>query len=613
MMKNILKYLPYLCILTCFSQTCLRQAKHVEPVPDAARRDITLIRPAPFQRGMWVRAVAIASPDSIKRIMQVAHEMNITDLYVQVVVAGYAYYESSILPRSQYLAEVSGPVYDPLDSLLKIARQRSLRVHAWVNALLLWSLENPPDSAGHVFHTHPEWLIKDVHGRSMREYSTEEWLNAGLEGLYLDPGHQEVQRYVARICGEIAEKYPVAGVHLDFIRYPGAVWGTPQTDTSALLAGLEGHKMRWLTLARYPTLPLIWRWMVWHTWHFNRQREKNIQDIVALTRQAVTTSAQYPECMLTAAVFGDPGSARYRYDQNWLAWNNAIDYPLIMSYTKDMMTFKKLLDFGLSHRPEAVFGIGMIWDGMEQEAPVQTELVRQQQGAGICYFDFTNLDTMYDRTLLMEKNNAEIGIHLVPDTATVINIDAFTDKVPGPIYRMVKPDTTDEDKAFARYLLSLSLSGVQDLQRMGISQDDFLQYITQDVLCFRSLDAHVLTGFKTLIEPPRRHVQFEFLPWGDMDTAMVKEKARKINVFTQERKVYPKCLDHLAHAAFSSDIDEQGTWSIRTGIYAFRVIQEDPGGAPVSRDKIPPDLLPVYIAWTVHEKAQEFIAYQKTR
>ncbi|MCK5258434.1 MAG: hypothetical protein KAJ69_02850 [Thermoplasmatales archaeon] len=49
-----------------------------------------------FHRGLWVRAVSIASPDSIPRILHIAQKIGITDIYVQVVVAGYAYYKSNI-------------------------------------------------------------------------------------------------------------------------------------------------------------------------------------------------------------------------------------------------------------------------------------------------------------------------------------------------------------------------------------------------------------------------------------------------------------------------------------------------------------------------------------
>ena len=69
-----------------------------------------------FQRGMWVRASCLAFPDSLSKIMAVAEDMSVTDIYAQVVVSGYAYYRSKILPRSQYLARISGADYEPLQA-----------------------------------------------------------------------------------------------------------------------------------------------------------------------------------------------------------------------------------------------------------------------------------------------------------------------------------------------------------------------------------------------------------------------------------------------------------------------------------------------------------------
>ncbi len=81
--------------------------------------------------------MSIASPDSIPRIIQVAENLRITDIYVQVVVGGYSYYKSEILPRSEYLAKISGFNYDPLDSLIKSFHKKNINVHAWVNAMLI--------------------------------------------------------------------------------------------------------------------------------------------------------------------------------------------------------------------------------------------------------------------------------------------------------------------------------------------------------------------------------------------------------------------------------------------------------------------------------------------
>jgi len=126
---------------------------HIVPSEKMPEKKPLYLEQKEFHRGLWVRAVSTASPDSITRIIQIAEKLGVTDIYVQVVVAGYAYYDSQLLPRSQYLSEVSGSRYDPLDALIKAVKNRPIRIHAWVNALLVWSLKEQPDSARHVLYT----------------------------------------------------------------------------------------------------------------------------------------------------------------------------------------------------------------------------------------------------------------------------------------------------------------------------------------------------------------------------------------------------------------------------------------------------------------------------
>ena len=171
-----------------------------------------------FQRGLWIRAISIASPDNIPRILQVTEDLSITDVYIQIVVGGYAYYQSDYLPRSEILTRTSGPDYAPFDSIMPVLKKRGIRVHAWVNMCLAWSLAEPPESLNHVLRTHPEWFSTDVNNRNMVDYSYQDWRGFGLEGLFLDPAQYQVRQHFAKICAEIAVRYQVEGIHLDFIR-----------------------------------------------------------------------------------------------------------------------------------------------------------------------------------------------------------------------------------------------------------------------------------------------------------------------------------------------------------------------------------------------------------
>jgi uncharacterized lipoprotein YddW (UPF0748 family) len=371
---------------------CTRVIRQPKPTPG----QILDIAPADFHRGLWLRAASMASPDSIRRIIEIAKKYEITDIYAQVIVGGYAYYPSKIVPRSQYLAKNSDRTYDPLDSLIQAAQVCSIRVHAWVNTILAWSLRTPPDSTRHLVYIHPEWFIKDITMKNMVDYTADEWYDAGLEGLYLDPANPMVEDYLKNVCLEILEEYPVVGIHLDFIRYPGIFWGMPFNDTTAMFAGLDAFSIRWFNLLKYPQSSFITRWMCWHYWQHALQKEKHVYNIVSGIQEVIRHDSMYPGRIFTTAIFPNPGLARFRFAQNWMDWSEIIDYPVAMSYTDDVYSFAKLLDYTIQKRPDAIFGIGFIWPDMEAAAFLEVEDVIKNNGAGICFFDFTSLDTMVD-------------------------------------------------------------------------------------------------------------------------------------------------------------------------------------------------------------------------
>jgi len=553
-----------------------------------------------FERGLWVRAASIAHADSIFKIVELASKLGVTDIYAQVVVGGYAYYDSDLLPRSQYLSSVSEPDYDPLNSLLHAVRNTSIRVHAWVNALLVWSLEEVPDSLNHVLHIHPEWFLRDVHKRSMAHYTHQEWKGLGLEGLFLDPAQQEVREHLIMICSEIVRKYPVTGIHLDFIRYPGTLWGLANREEAAIFAGLEADTLRWLNLTRYPRLSFYHRWMIWHYSLLNKEKAWAILQTVKRIRHVVCENSMNKGSVLSASVFANPSLARYRFAQNWWRWGEVLDFPVVMSYTQDIGLFSDFLDFGLIHSRDAVFGIGFLWPNMEAEAFWEEETVKRQCGSGICYFDYTNIDTMVDlERLRVQDVNAKDSL-MIDSTRYAAVGDVFSE----PVNPCLVEDgegflVWGEDLEFSAFLLSLSLNPEQDLARMGMNREEFIEKVHEDVAAFNSLDRAIFPLGDELIEPPRRVASYTFLPWGEEDSMVVREKALEVRHLAYEKVVYPRAMDKFARAVFGAVKGKKEICETPEGIYIFKVKKIHRGGKSVRRKDVKFSLLPVYQNWTI--------------
>ena len=195
-----------------------------------------------------------------------------------------------------------------------------------MNAFLVWSGDAPPKDGGHVARRNPEWMIRDADGRPVADYGAEERARGWIEGIYADPASREYRAHFAAVAAEVARKYPVAGIHLDFVRYPGPGYGQggllgvtyrsrygfdPRflpyafgtVDTGKWLRGEEPLVDRVLTSAK-----LLWAEL----------RAEEVTALVREVRRAV--KAARPDAELSAAVFPDAPAAFLEKGQDWRGW-----------------------------------------------------------------------------------------------------------------------------------------------------------------------------------------------------------------------------------------------------------------------------------------------------
>src|SRR6266542_4473409 len=152
-------------------------------------------------RALWVVRTTLTSPEKIRTMVQSAAVNGFNTLIVQVRGRGDAYYRSRREPRAVELKEQSRE-FDPLAVTLVEAKQRGLKVHAWLNTSLLANLDALPTDPKHVYNRHPEWLAvpravaAELYQMSPRDprYRARivEWFKANrgeLEGIYTGPAN----------------------------------------------------------------------------------------------------------------------------------------------------------------------------------------------------------------------------------------------------------------------------------------------------------------------------------------------------------------------------------------------------------------------------------------
>lgn len=293
---------------------------------------------APELRGLWVVRTALVSPQAVDRVVDEAAEAGFSALFVQVRGRGDAFYRSSLVSRSTLL-ERQPREFDPFARLLARARSRGLEVHAWVNVLLAGHF-GQPFPRGHVLLKHPEWAMVPRSAATAALVATGPRrlgliMEAGrregdVEGYYLSPSIPAVGDHLERVVRELVQAYPMDGLHLDFVRYPG-----PTFDYSR--AALDGFSRAGggSDLLGGPTRkPASW----------DAYRRQVLTALV--TRLGDAARAERPGLVVSAAVSPDEAQAVNNKFQDWPSWlaSGVLSALCPMTYTPDSSLFLQQLE-----------------------------------------------------------------------------------------------------------------------------------------------------------------------------------------------------------------------------------------------------------------------------
>lgn len=260
---------------------------------------------------MWVDAFheGFKTPAQVDNLFERAQMAHVNALFVQVRARAAAYHNSVYDPP----APDKEPGFDALAYALQKAKGTPIQVHAWINAHPLWPTTQPPPP-GHVVLTHPEWLTEDSKGKKETDV-----------GYALDFGNPDAADYLWRTYMEVVRNYPVAGIHMDFIRFSSPDSGYNPVSV-ARFANLHNAS------PQDPTDPL------WTTWRRDQ--------VTAFVRKLYATSAAVRwDAIVSAALipWGDaPREGRPWEDcapmkralQDWRAWMNegVLDIGMPMLY-----------------------------------------------------------------------------------------------------------------------------------------------------------------------------------------------------------------------------------------------------------------------------------------
>ncbi|MBI5557186.1 MAG: family 10 glycosylhydrolase [Deltaproteobacteria bacterium] len=286
----------------------------------------------------WVIRHDVDSAEKIDNICAAAKEADLDELLVQVRGRADAFYHSEIAPWPESLAGAP-PGFDPLAETL--ARCAPLPVQAWLNVYYLWGGTTPPRSPAHPGSPQQPWILRDDEGRPLTAYSEFDKKRNWLEGVYADPASPEYRQLFAEVVRELVSHYPVSGIHLDFIRYPGDSFGRGGS-LGREFAGETGIDPRLLPDHLTPDLLFAWlhgrqspadRVLTLAALYWKEMRARQVTELLKEVRGAIKKHGGN-DLKLSAAVFPDPGPAYLENGQDWRSWvaDEEIDALYPMAY-----------------------------------------------------------------------------------------------------------------------------------------------------------------------------------------------------------------------------------------------------------------------------------------
>jgi uncharacterized lipoprotein YddW (UPF0748 family) len=266
-------------------------------------------------RTFWTARASLESPDAVRRAVSAAAAGSFDTVMVPVALVADAF-----------------QVFDGAREMINEARARGLRVHAWIEVTLVAANGELPPSREHVLYQHPEWLMVprelaaemlkvDVRtpgylGRLTR------WARANptrVEGLYVSPLAPDAANYLVAAVTAAAKRYPVDGVFLDAVRFPGVDFDYSRhameifrADTRPQLSVEERARLDEVEaidpFGYAEEFPERWRAF----------RQSRLTSLVSRLRRALSEISQ--TLVVSAGVPSDPSSALAESFQDWTNW-----------------------------------------------------------------------------------------------------------------------------------------------------------------------------------------------------------------------------------------------------------------------------------------------------
>jgi uncharacterized lipoprotein YddW (UPF0748 family) len=307
-------------------------------------------------RAFWNHSGTGAYPGDWERTARELAEAGFNMVLPNMLWGGLAHYDSRVLPHSNTFKKLG----DQIAQCLEACHKHGIEVHVWkVN----WNLSTAP----------AEFVSR------MRTEKRLQKSDRAEEHAWLCPSHPENFQLELQSMLEVVERYPVDGIHFDYIRYPGPEYCYCEGCRSHFEAELGRPVANWPEDVRSGALREAYL-------YFRVARITRLVEAVAREARKLR-----PGIKISAAVFGGYPDCRVSVGQDWVAWikSGYLDFVCPMDYTQDDAAFRQLVENQLrlvGGKVPVYPGIGA-WRLPPDRTLGQIFWARQLGAAGFTVFD----------------------------------------------------------------------------------------------------------------------------------------------------------------------------------------------------------------------------------
>ncbi|MBP5672096.1 MAG: family 10 glycosylhydrolase [Victivallales bacterium] len=340
-------------------------------------------------RGVWIH-----SPYGIRdwgwdRTIKYLADNGFNTVFPNMLWGYVADYESDVLPRHPSVATRG----DQIKLCLEACRKYGVEMHVWK---VCWNMGS---------HT-PSALVEEMQKAKRTQVTIH-----GKDSKFLAPHIQENLQMEIDAFLEIVRKYPVDGIHFDYIRYPDPSSAGDFSDSARdAFEKFLGKKVEDWPKSCQPGGKLRSKFNEWRRGNINRLVE-------AVHKQA---KAIRPDIKISAAVYTNWESSPESIAQSAITWikNGWLDFVCPMDYTKEDTAFIERLvksqTAATAARMPLYAGIGTYEHSNPAKTAEQIDAVRRFGADGfICFQHDSRFATRF-LPLLKESVTREPAGELLP-------------------------------------------------------------------------------------------------------------------------------------------------------------------------------------------------------